>query len=70
MSTKRESYKDNEINVLEDEGTFQLKIGGKTIEWVSRTRGGKYESARHPYAVFSSALELAKNIIDSPEWQK
>ncbi len=69
MAEQSESYKEVKVSIVEDEEAFELKIGGKPIPWVNRTRSGKYEAARYPHARFDSALDLAKFVIDQSDWQ-
>ena len=70
MPELTETYKHVEISIMEDESTFVLKIGGKTIPWVHRSRSGQFEASRYPYARFQSALDLAKSIVDQSDWDE
>lgn len=62
MTSNKESYKDKEIMINEEEGKTHLFIEGKKIHHVYA--GGRYWSRNKPYVDYASLKDLAKSTID------
>lgn len=70
MPEERETYKDREIIVTEDDNGPRLSIDGKDVEVLRDETSGQYGSSYLPYTDYPSVTELAKHLIDdSPNFR-
>ena len=60
----KQTYKDHEIEIVEKESGFELRLDGNAMKFQQDGDTGAYFSADVPYRFFDSLQELGKAMVD------
>jgi hypothetical protein len=61
---EKQSYKDHEIEVVEEEGRLELRVDGDPVSFQQDDDTGLYFTPAVPYRFYDSLLELGKAMVD------